>query len=147
MAIVLGLVAAYIVRQSLQKPPVVVVAPPPPAPAPEPPKPELVPVVFASVNIPKHSKISTGDVHVGYVTKDAKAATGTFRGTPLAEGRITTQVIRAGQAIREEYLMDIGDGLPDLAERLPAGHRAVTIEVEGATTGGKRLEEGDHVDL
>jgi Flp pilus assembly protein CpaB len=147
MAIVLGLVAAYIVRQSLQKPPVVVVAPPPPAPAPEPPKPELVPVVFASVNIPKHSKISTGDVHVGYVTKDAKAATGTFRGTPLAEGRITTQVIRAGQAIREDYLMDIGDGLPDLAERLPAGHRAVTIEVEGADTGGKRLEEGDHVDL
>ena len=144
MAIVLGLVAAYVVRQSLQKPPVVQ-APPPPVP--EPPKPELVPVVFASVNIPKHTKIMPGDVYVGFVGKEAKAATGTFRGTPLAEGRITTQTIRAGQAIRDEYLMGIGEGLPDLAERIPAGHRAVTIQVQGADTGGKRLEEGDHVDL
>ena len=144
MAIVLGLVAAYIVRQALEKPPVVQ-APPPPAP--EPPKPELVPVVFASVNIPMHTKISAGDVHVGMVTKEAKAATGTFRGTPLAEGRITTQTIRAGQAIRDEMLMGIGEGLPDLAERIPAGHRAVTIQVQGADTGGKKLEEGDHVDL
>lgn len=146
MAIVLGLVAAYIVRQSLQKPPVAVVVPPPPPPVVE-PKPEMVPVVFASVNIPKHTKISAGDVHIGYVTKDAKAATGTFRGTPLAEGRISTQTIRAGQAIRDEHLMGIGEGLPDLAERLPQGHRAVTIQVQGADTGGKRLAEGDHVDL
>ncbi|MCI0358357.1 MAG: Flp pilus assembly protein CpaB [Planctomycetaceae bacterium] len=144
MAIVLGLVAAYIVRQSMEKPPVVQ-APPPPAP--EPPKPDLVPVVFASVNIPKHTKISPGDVYVGYVGKETKAATGTFKGTPLAEGRITTQAIRAGQAIRDEYLMGIGEGLPDLAERIPAGHRAVTIQVQGADTGGKRLEEGDRVDL
>jgi pilus assembly protein CpaB len=144
MAIVLGLVAAYIVRQSLEKPPVVQ-APPPPKP--EPPKPELVPVVFASVNIPKHTKISPGDVYVGMVGKEAKAATGTFRATPLAEGRITTQAIRAGQAIRDQYLMGIGEGLPDLSERLPAGHRAVTIQVQGADTGGNKLEEGDHVDL
>jgi Flp pilus assembly protein CpaB len=144
MAIVLGLVAAYIVRQSLEKPPVVQ-APPPPAPAPA--KPDLVPVVFASVNIPKHTKISANDVHLGHVTKEAKAATGTFRGTPLAEGRITTQAIRAGQAIRDEMLLGIGEGLPDLAERIPTGHRAVTIEVQGADTGGKRLAEGDHVDI
>jgi Flp pilus assembly protein CpaB len=144
MAIVLGLVAAYIVRQSMQKPPVVQ-APAPPKP--EPPKPELVAVVFANVNIPKHTKISSGDVYVGYVGKEAKAATGTFRGTALAEGRITTQVIKAGQAIRDEYLMGIGEGLPDLAERIPAGHRAVTIQVQGADTGGKKLAEGDHIDL
>jgi pilus assembly protein CpaB len=144
MAIVLGLVAAYIVRQSMQKPPVVQ-APPPPAP--EPPKPELVRVVYASVNIPKHTKILPGDVHLGYVPKESKAAIGTFRNTQVAEGRITTQAIRTGQAIRDELLMGIGEGLPDLAERIPAGLRAVTIQVQGADTGGKRLEEGDHVDL
>jgi pilus assembly protein CpaB len=104
-------------------------------------------VVFAGVNIPKHTKIMPGDVYVAQVPKDAKAATGTFRGTPLAEGRITTQAIRAGQAIRDEYLMGIGEGLPDLSERIPAGLRAVTIQVQGADTGGKRLAEGDHVDL
>lgn len=145
MAIVLGLVAAYIVRQAMEKPPVAQ-APPPPAPEP-PPKPETVAVVFASVNIPKHTKIMPGDVYVAQVEKTTKAATGTFRGTPLAEGRITTQAIRAGQAIRDEYLMGIGEGLPDLSERIPPGLRAVTIQVQGADTGGKRLAEGDHIDL
>jgi Flp pilus assembly protein CpaB len=144
MAIVLGLVAAYIVRQSLQKPPVAVVPPPPPVVE---PKPDLVPVVFASMNIPKYTRISATEVHVGYVTKEAKAATGTFRASPMAEGRITTQPIRAGQAIRDEYLMAIGEGLPDLAERIPTGHRAVTIEIQGADTGGKKLAEGDHIDI
>jgi pilus assembly protein CpaB len=142
MAIVLGLVAAYIVRQSLEKPPVAAVPPPPEAP-----KPELVPVVFASMNFPKHTRISPGDVHVVYVEKHVKAATGTFRATPMAEGRITNQPIKAGQAIRPEYLLGIGEGLPDLAERIPSGHRAVTIEVQGADTGGKKMSEGDHVDI
>jgi Flp pilus assembly protein CpaB len=86
-------------------------------------------------------------LYVAHVAKDAKAAHGTFRGPSLAEGRITTQTIRAGQAIRDEYLMEIGAALPDLAERLPPGTRAVTIEVEGADTGGKKLSEGDYVDL
>jgi pilus assembly protein CpaB len=144
MAIVLGLVAAYVVRQSLQKPPVVEVpAPPPPAA----PQPERVSVVFAKANLPKNARITADDVFVGFVGKEAKAAIGTFRDTPLAEGRITNQVIRAGQAIRDEYLLAIGEGLPDLAERLPAGHRAVTIQVQGADTGGKKLSEGDHIDL
>jgi Flp pilus assembly protein CpaB len=144
MAIVLGLVAAYVVRQSMQKPPVVEVPAPPP---PVVPQPERVSVVFAKANLPKNARITANDVFVGFVGKEAKAATGTFRDTPLAEGRITNQVIRAGQAIRDEYLLAIGEGLPDLAERLPAGHRAVTIEVQGADTGGKKLAEGDHIDL
>lgn len=144
MAVVLGLVAAYIVRQSLQKPPVVEVPAPPP---PVVPPPERVSVVFAKANLPKNARITADDVFVGFVGKEAKAATGTFRDKPLAEGRITNQVIRAGQAIRDEYLLPIGEGLPDLAERLPAGHRAVTIEVQGADTGGKKLAEGDHVDI
>jgi pilus assembly protein CpaB len=44
-------------------------------------------------------------------------------------------------------LLGIGEGLPDLADRLPEGHRAVTVAVEGADTGGKRLQEGDYVDI
>ena len=53
MAIVLGLVAAYVARQSWPKP---IAAPPPPAPAPA-PKPDLVPVVFARVNLPVHTRV------------------------------------------------------------------------------------------
>jgi Flp pilus assembly protein CpaB len=84
---------------------------------------------------------------VGYVAKDAKAAKGTYRGITQAEGRITGEIIKAGQAIRDESLLALGESLPDLSERLPAGYRAVTIVVQGADTGGKRLAEGDFIDI
>ncbi|HUE72617.1 MAG TPA: Flp pilus assembly protein CpaB [Pirellulaceae bacterium] len=138
MAIVLGLVAAYVVRQALEQPPVVK-AEPQPDPG--------VKVVFAAVNIPKNTRITDQDIFVSYVAKDAKAAKGTLTSTPVAVGRITRQTIKAGQAMRDEYLLGIGESLPDLAERLPEGMRAVTIDVVGTETGGKRLEEGDHVDI
>ena len=139
MAIVLGLVAAYVVRQALEKPPV--------AEAPQPKPDPGVRVVFAAVNIPKNTRISESDVYTSFVPRDVKAATGTVHSTPIAVGRIAKQTIKAGQAMREEYLLGIGETLPDLAERLPEGMRAVTIDVVGAETGGKRLEEGDRVDI
>ncbi|HZL90657.1 MAG TPA: Flp pilus assembly protein CpaB [Pirellulaceae bacterium] len=139
MAIVLGLVAAYVIRQALEKPPVAKPAEPKPDPG--------VRVVFAAVNIPKNTRISESDVYTTHVPRDVKAATGSVRATPIAVGRITKQTIKAGQAMREEYLLGIGEALPDLAERLPEGMRAVAIDVVGAETGGKRLEEGDRVDI
>lgn len=144
MAVVLGLVAAYIVKQAMHKPVVAVVPPPPPAPAPVDPG---VQVVFARNNIPKNGKLLSADMMIAYVPRTAKAAKGTFANQNIAEGRITKQAIKAGQAIREEYLLDIGEALPDLAERLPPGMRAVTIGVQGAEAGGKRLGEGDFVDI
>jgi pilus assembly protein CpaB len=142
MAIVLGLVAAYIVRQSMQKPPVAErPAPPPPA------APERVPVVYALYNIPKHSRLQLADMGVSFVDKDSKLVEGTYRFSSAAEGRIAKENIRAGQAIRGELLLGIGEVLPDLADRLPEGHRAVTIIVQGAETGGTRLAEGDFIDI
>ena len=141
MAIVLGLVAAYIVRQSMHQPPVVV------KPAPPPPQEERVAVVYALYNIPKHSRLRLSDMAVSFVPKGSKLAQGTFRFSSAAEGRITKETIRAGQAVRDEHLLGIGEALPDLADRLPEGHRAVTITVQGSDTGGKRLVEGDYVDL
>jgi Flp pilus assembly protein CpaB len=143
MALVLGLVAAYIVRQSLQKP--VIVKPPVPKKAPvvDP----GIPVVIARNNLPKHTQIAADDLRVVRVPRGTKAAEGTVPSAPYAEGRIVTKAIKAGQVIREENLLGVGEGLPDLAERLPAGHRAVTIDVQGAETGGEPLAEGDLVDI
>jgi pilus assembly protein CpaB len=141
MAIVLGLVAAYIVRQALEKP-VVAVRPAPPAP-----QPEMIPVVFALNVIPKHTRLSPRDVFVSQVPKGTKLPPGVFRGVNLVEGRITKETIGAGKAVRHDMLLGLDEALPDLAERLPPGHRAVTIAVQGADTGGKRLAEGDHIDL
>lgn len=139
MALVLGLVAAYVVRQAMEKPPV--------AKTSEPKQDPGVRVVFAAVNIPKNTRITEEDVFVSHVPRDAKAASGAIRSTPVAVGRITRQTIKAGQAMRDEYLLGIGETLPDLSERLPEGTRAVTIDVVGAETGGKRLAEGDHIDI
>lgn len=139
MAIVLGLVAAYVVRQALEKPPVAKPAEPKPDPG--------VSVVFAKENIPMNTRVTEEDVFVGAVPKGTKAASGTIKSPQIAVGRITKQAVKAGQAMREEYLLGIGEALPDLAERLPAGMRAVTIDVVGAETGGKRLGEGDRVDI
>lgn len=141
MAMVLGLVAAYIVRQALDKPPVAQKPAPPPA------QPETVPVVFALNVIPKNTRLTSRDVFVQRVPKGTKLPSNIFRGVNLVEGRITKETIPAGRAIREDMLLGLDESLPDLAERLPPGHRAVTIAVQGADTGGKRLTEGDRIDI
>jgi len=143
MAIVLGLVAAYIVKQAMHKP-VVVQKPPVVKPAPVDPG---VPVVVARVNTPKNTRLQASDLYIVNVPRTSPIAKTALKFLPAAEGRIAKQAIKAGQAVREEYLMGIGEGLPDLAERLPAGMRAVTVTVQGADAGGKRLTEGDYVDV
>ncbi|QDU31032.1 hypothetical protein ETAA8_61850 [Anatilimnocola aggregata] len=143
MAVVLGLVAAYIVKQALNKP---VVVQPPPVVVPAPVDPG-VRVVFAKANITKNSRILAGDLYTTFVPRTAKAATGTVPDVSQIEGRISKVTIKAGQAIRDEYLLGIGEGLPNLAERLPPGMRAVTVSVQDPEAGGKRLAEGDHVDI
>jgi pilus assembly protein CpaB len=141
MAIVLGLVAAYVVRQALTKPPVVA------KPAPPAPPPEVNYIVCAKNVIPKHTRLTSADVFMGVAPKGDKRPPGTFSGFNLVVGRITKEAIPAGRIVREQSLLGIDEGVPDLSERLPAGHRAVTIVVQGAQTGGKRLVEGDRVDI
>ncbi|WP_425615375.1 Flp pilus assembly protein CpaB [Anatilimnocola sp. NA78] len=143
MAIVLGLVAAYIVKQAMHKP---VIVQKPPVIVPQPVDPG-VRVVVARVNTPMNARLQASDLMVLNVPRNSPIVKGTMSFTNLAEGRITKQPIKAGQAIRDEYLLGVGEGLPDLAERLPAGMRAVTVAVQGAEAGGKRLTEGDHVDV
>jgi pilus assembly protein CpaB len=141
MAVVLGLVAAYTVKQALTKPPVVE------RPAPPPPAPEMVPVVFALNVIPKNTRLTARDVFVSQVPKGTKLPEGVYRGVNMIEGRITKSTIAPGKMIRNDMLLGLDEALPDLADRLPAGHRAVTIMVQGADTGGKRLAEGDYIDI
>jgi pilus assembly protein CpaB len=142
MAIVLGLVAAFVVRQSLRKPPVAEVKPPPPAPPPA-----LVGVVIAAKNIPMNTQLQLSDMVIVNVPPDHAAVKLTVRHPANGIGRIAKQNIRAGQVVRDEFLLGIGETLPDLSERIPAGHRAVAINVTGAGTGGKQLTEGDFVDI
>ena len=142
MAIVLGLVAAYIVRQSMRKP---VAAPPPPAVRPAPPP--MGAVVIAKSNLPVNSQVALADLIVVPVPAEHPSIKTSIPRLETAIGRIVNRAIKAGQVVREEYLLGIGETLPDLADRLPEGHRALTVQVTGATTGGKVLTEGDYVDV
>ena len=144
MALVLGLVAAYIVRQSMHKPVVVQRPAPPPAPVVDP----GITLVIAKSNLPAHTRLTADDLEARVVPSTTKLAKGPgVSSVAYAAGRILHKPMKAGQIVREEHLLEVGEGLPDLAERLPAGYRAVTIAVEGAQTGGKRLTEGDLVDI
>lgn len=142
MAIVLGLVGAYVARKALHKEPVV-----------EAPKPALkvdpgIPVVFYKANTSKNTRLSVDDVFVGYVPKGTKAAEGdSLKALDRALGRITKNTLKSGMAVREKDLLEFGEALPDLSDRLPEGHRAITIDVVGANPGGKRLAEGDRIDV
>lgn len=143
MAIVLGLVAAYIVRQAMQKPPVAKVVPPAPAP-------EVVEqIVCARGNIRANTRITEQDLIMLAVPKgtNPESLKGTLKNALLPVGRIAKRPIKAGLAVREEMMMAIGESLPDLAERLPPGHRALVIDVEDNKPGGKRVEDGDRVDI
>jgi pilus assembly protein CpaB len=143
MAIVLGLVAAYIVRQSMHKPVIVRREVPPPVVV----DPGVL-LVIAKHNLPAHTRLTAEDLDARVVpTKQAPANGPGVSSMAFAAGRILNKPMKAGQIVREEHLLEVGEGLPDLSERLPAGYRAVTIDVEGAQTGGKRLSEGDLVDI
>jgi pilus assembly protein CpaB len=97
--------------------------------------------------IPKHTRLTARDVFISQVPKGTKLPEGAFRGVNLIEGRITKETIAAGKIVRSDLLLGLDEALPDLADRLPAGHRAVTIVVQGADTGGKQLAEGDYIDI
>jgi len=91
MAIVLGLVAAFVVRQSLRKPPVAEVKPPPP-PAP----PGLVGVVIAAKNIPMNTQLQLSDMVIVNVPPDHAATKLTVRHPANGIGRIAKQnIVRA----------------------------------------------------
>lgn len=142
MAIVLGLVGAYVVRKALHKEPVVE------APKPAPKVDPGIPVVFYRANTAKNTRLGPDDVFLGHVPKGTKAAEGdALHMLDRALGRITKNTLKSGMAVRENDLLEFGEALPDLSDRLPEGHRAITIDVVGATTGGKRLAEGDRIDV
>jgi len=70
------------------------------------------------------------------------AAAVTVKNAALAEGRITNQTIRAGQAIRDRIPARHREALPDLADRSPPATAQSPSASAAPNTGGKRLDEG-----
>lgn len=138
VAIVVGLVAAFVVKQVLA---------PKPMPVVEKPKEPTMPVVVAIKNIPASGVIKPGDVRVVQIPTNRTVKEGTLRIAAVAENRIIKEAIKAGQSVREDMLYAIGETLPGLEARIPAGMRAMPIHVDEQSVIAKMVNIGSRVDV
>jgi Flp pilus assembly protein CpaB len=137
MAIVVGLVAAFVVKQAMKPKPVPVV---------EKPKEKTIPVVVAARNLPEHAVVRAADVRVIQVPVKARKE-GTLPLTQRAIGRIVKEPVKAGLAVLEDNLYGIGETLPGLESRIPVGMRAMPIHVDEQSVVAKMVSIGSHVDV
>ena len=133
LAIVVGLVAAFVVKQAMQPKPQAIAAAPPKAPT--------IPMVVAARNLPEHAVIRRGDVRVVQVPVKAKRE-GALRMAQVAEGRIIKEAVKAGTPVIEDNLYGIGETLPGLESRIPVGMRAMPINVDEQSVVAKMVSIG-----
>lgn len=137
LAIVVGLVAAFVVKQAMQ---------PKPQPVVEAPKEPTSQIVVAARNLPVNSVVRASDVRVLQIPAQRKPK-GTLRNSQVAVGRILKEALKAGAPIYEENLYGIGETLPGLESRIPVGMRAMPINVDEQSIVAKMVSIGSRVDI
>ena len=142
VAILIGLGGAYIVRQQMHQPQV------PPMPVAQPQN-IIVPVALTDLEVGR--MVTLNDIAVrsfapGEFTESEFAELGFMRNSQQIIGRTLRVPVERGKSFLPEDLYPEGMG-PDLAERLQAGFRAVTVPIEniGAVQGFARA--GSYVDV
>ena len=135
-AILFGLVAAYAARHLLNVKPVQ-----PPIVA----GPEMASIVVPRINLPKYARVREQDVEVIQVPVD-KAPEGAIRLQSRALFRLVKETTLAGQPLLDANLFPVGE-VPMLAERLPAGHRAVTLEIDSNSALNGMIQPESYVDI
>lgn len=154
MAILFGLLGAYVVRKQLLKPEV--------AKAKEAAKPEMLVVPVAAADLPAGRRVTLGDIAVLRLTAEQLKKKGFdkpfMNRTPQIIGRILKDEIKRGASFEPGAFYAEGTG-PNVAEQLQPGYRAVTFSVEvdaavaGFTTAGSvvdvlfRCHPNDDADL
>lgn len=142
VAILIGLGGAYVVRQQMHQPEL------PPMPV---PKPQNVIVPVALTDLEAGRTVTINDIAVRSFAPD-QFADSNFAGLAFMRdsqqivGRTLRVALERGKAFLPEEMYPEGMG-PDLAERLQAGFRAVTVPIEniGAVQGFAR--PGSFVDV
>lgn len=135
IAIVLGLLAAYVVRRSLDTTP----------PKAEVKKDEGVPMVVAKANIPRNTKILPGHLEVKKVPAN-KLPEGAVQLPALLVDRVTKEAIEAGEMITEDRVLGVGEKV-GLTHKLEPGYRALPILITGSNMAATFLSAGTHVDI
>jgi pilus assembly protein CpaB len=140
LAIVVGLVAAFVVKIAMRPQPVVV------AEQPEAPRVPTTTVVVLAKNLTEHQVVQRSDLRTVTIPRERQRE-GTLRLAEQAIGRISRQSLKAGQLLYEESLYGIGETLPGLASRIPPGMRAMPIHVDEQSVIAKMVKIGSRVDI
>jgi pilus assembly protein CpaB len=136
VAIVFGLVTAYLAKRMLEpKPPV----------AAERPVRKTVTVVVAQTNLTEYSRIGDRDVAALEVPVE-DVPPGSMQTKARAVGRLVKTLILAGFPVRATDLYEPGM-VPKMADQIPAGYRAVTLQVGDAIASNGAIQPGSLVDV
>jgi len=137
LAILFGLGTAYGVRQYLKVPA--------PQPSPLAARPQMADVVVAAVNLPAYTRIQEQWIKVVQIPAD-RLPKGAIQTTGRALFRVVKQTVLADQPLLEENLYGVGE-LPKLADRLPPGHRAVTLPIGGPAALSGMIQPESRIDI
>lgn len=132
LAVILGLVAALMVRNAINHKSPIAQA-------------NMVTVVVAKQGVDPGRQLSKEDLMISQVPTDA-APGQVFSDPTQLVGRVVTTPLVKGEAILETLLAPTGTGA-GLQSLVPAGMRAMTLQVDEYTGVGGMMTVGCHVDL
>ncbi len=143
-AALVGLGGAFVVRQTLQRPAPVEPSAPVPTPAP-------VIVPLAAMDLQPGRKLTLFDIIPQRLTqeefKKSEFRKITFLGNTMQiQGRSLRKAVPAGRPFQPDDFFPDGAG-PDIAERLQAGYRAVTVPIENVGSVNGFAVPGSIVDV
>lgn len=143
-AALVGLGGAFVVRQTMQRTVPTEAAPPAPVPAP-------VVVPLAAMDLSPGRKLTLNDIAPQRLTqeefKKSEFRKVTFLGNTMQiQGRTLRKAIPAGRPFQPDDFFPDGAG-PDIAERLQAGYRAVTVPIESVGSVNGFAVPGSIVDV
>lgn len=143
VAVMFGLLGAYVVRKELHKAPA-------PAAAAKPAEPEKVFVPLAGRDLPAGHTIAMSDVSVYRLTREEMKTRGVkgefMSNTQQIIGRVLKAPLNKGSTFDTEFFYPDGTG-PTVAEKLAPGLRAVTITVEVPAAVSGFASPGSRVDV
>ena len=134
MAVLGGLVFAYVVKQMAQRP--------------EPVEQPGIQVVVARVNLRQHEQIDRRALELVELPPNESSPTEYLTNVNIAVARFTKQTIPAGVIVTEDMLYSIGENpIERVPERITEGKRAQTIQVAGLVYGSTIIGHDSIVDI
>ena len=134
--VLIGLAAAYAVRHLNRAPEQARTAAP---------RAKKAAIVVAKINLPPYARVIEDYIDTVEVPAD-KVPEGALTIKSRALYRLVRSTVMAGRPIREDDLYAVGE-LPLLSERLPAGHKAVTLAVDAKAALNGMIQPESLVDI